>query len=189
MFYYKAQAENRIDMRLSGSRKSGRVLSNREKNILFYYRQRGVHMELTIGEVLEGKVTGIAKFGAFVALEGGKSGLVHISEVANTYVSDVNEFLKVGQIVKVKVIGISDEGRINLSIKRTLEPPKPENPPRNRDAQPKRDRPARAPMPQAASTSGDMDFEDRLKKFMQESDSRIADNRMYSEHRQRTRRK
>ena len=63
-------------------------------------------MELTVGEVLEGKVTGIAKFGAFVALEGGRSGLVHISEVANTFVSDVNEYLEVGQTVKVKVIGI-----------------------------------------------------------------------------------
>ena len=146
-------------------------------------------MELTVGEVLEGKVTGIAKFGAFVALDGGKSGLVHISEIANTFVSDVNEYLKVGQTVKVKVIGISDEGRINLSIKRALEPPKQESAPRSREAQPKRDRPARTPVPPAASTSGNMDFEDRLKKFMQESDSRIADNRMYSEHRQRTRRK
>lgn len=89
-------------------------------------------MELTVGEVLEGKVTGIAKFGAFVALDGGRSGLVHISEVANTYVSDVNEYLKVGQTVKVKVIGISDEGRINLSIKRALEPQKPESAPRSR---------------------------------------------------------
>ena len=146
-------------------------------------------VKLTVGEVLEGKVTGIAKFGAFVALDGGKSGLVHISEVANTYVSDVNEYLKVGQTVKVKVIGISDEGRINLSIKRALEPRKPESAPRSRDAQPKREKPARTPVPPAASTSGTMDFEDRLKKFMQESDSRIADNRMYSEHRQRTRRK
>lgn len=111
---------------------------------------------------------------------GGRSGLVHISEVANTYVSDVNEYLKVGQTVKVKVIGISDEGRINLSIKRALEPQKPESAPRSRDAQPKREKPARTPVPPAASTSGNMDFEDRLKKFMQESDSRIADNRMYS---------
>ena len=126
-------------------------------------------MELTVGEVLEGKVTGIAKFGAFVALDGGRSGLVHISEVANTYVSDVNEYLKVGQTVKVKVIGISDEGRINLSIKRALEPQKPESAPRSRDAQPKREKPARTPVPPAASTSGNMDFEDRLKKFMQES--------------------
>ena len=94
-----------------------------------------------------------------------------------------------GQTVKVKVIGISDEGRINLSIKRALEPQKPESAPRSRDAQPKREKPARTPVPPAASTSGNMDFEDRLKKFMQESDSRIADNRMYSEHRQRTRRK
>ena len=146
-------------------------------------------MAIEVGSVLEGKVTGVKKFGAFVALDGGRSGLVHISEVANTFVSDVNEYLKVGQTVKVKVIGISDEGRINLSIKRALEPPKPESTPRSRDAQPKREKPARTPAPPAASTSGNMDFEDRLKKFMQESDSRIADNRMYSEHRQRTRRK
>ena len=146
-------------------------------------------MQLEVGTIVEGKVTGFTSFGAFVDLGEGKKGLVHISEVANTFVSDVNEYLKVGQTVKVKVIGISAEGRINLSIKRALEPPKPESTPRSRDAQPKREKPARTPAPPAASTSGNMDFEDRLKKFMQESDSRIADNRMYSEHRQRTRRK
>lgn len=80
-------------------------------------------MELEIGAIMEGKVTGITKFGAFVSLPGGRSGLVHISEVAYSYVSDVSEFLAVGQDVKVKIIGIDQNNRINLSIKQTLPPP------------------------------------------------------------------
>ena len=74
-------------------------------------------MGLEIGAVVEGKVTGITKFGAFVALPEGKSGLVHISEVANSYVNDVNDYLSVGQTVKVRVISINEAGKINLSVK------------------------------------------------------------------------
>ncbi|MBQ3089407.1 MAG: S1 RNA-binding domain-containing protein [Oscillospiraceae bacterium] len=86
-------------------------------------------MELEIGAILEGKVTGITKFGAFVALPGGRSGLVHISEIAYSYVSDVSEFLQVGQDVKVKLISVDDNGRINLSIKKTTPPPpRPQQP-------------------------------------------------------------
>ena len=77
-------------------------------------------MELAVGAVLEGKVTGITKFGAFVSLPEGKSGMVHISEVANSYVNDIKDFLSEGQEVKVKVIRIDREGRINLSIKKVL---------------------------------------------------------------------
>ena len=72
--------------------------------------------------VVEGKVTGITKFGAFVTMPDGKSGLVHISEIANTFVNDVHDFVQDGQTVKVKVIGIADDGKINLSIKRAEEP-------------------------------------------------------------------
>ena len=71
-----------------------------------------------VGSVVGGKVTGISKFGAFVQIEGGKSGMVHISEISNSYVSDINEFLKDGQEVRVKIIGIDEKGRINLSIKK-----------------------------------------------------------------------
>ena len=78
-------------------------------------------MPLEIGAVMEGKVTGITKFGAFVALPEGKSGLVHISEVANAFVSDVHDFVQMGQTVRVKVMAISPEGKINLSIKRAVE--------------------------------------------------------------------
>ena len=80
-------------------------------------------MQLQVGMVLEGKVTGITKFGAFVALPDGKSGLVHISEIAYSYVNDVKDYLTEGQEVKVKVIGIDDNNRINLSIKKAMDPP------------------------------------------------------------------
>lgn len=83
-------------------------------------------MQVEIGEILEGKVTGITKFGAFVELEEGKTGMVHISEVSNSYVEDINQFLKEGDVVKVKVINITEDGKISLSIKKTQ--PKPERP-------------------------------------------------------------
>ena len=85
-------------------------------------------MEYEVGAVLEGKVTSITKFGAFVALEGGRSGLVHISEIANTYVNDVHDFLQEGQTVKVKLLAIKD-GKLDLSIKKAL--PAPERPQRS----------------------------------------------------------
>lgn len=138
-------------------------------------------MQTTVGAVVDGKVTGITKFGAFVALEGGGSGLVHISEVANTYVNDISDYLAVGQTVKVRVMSIGEGGKINLSLKRaaeapTAQPARPPRPPRRGDGE-------------AAPQTADKEFEDRLKKFMQESDSRISGNRIYSEHRERRRRK
>ena len=78
-------------------------------------------MEFAVGAILEGKVTGITKFGAFVALPGGKSGLVHISNISDSYVSDINEFLTVGQEVKVKITNVDyDKKRISLSIREAL---------------------------------------------------------------------
>lgn len=153
-------------------------------------------MELAVGQVLEGTVTGITKFGAFVSLEGGRSGLVHISEVANTFVNDVHDHVQIGQKVKVKVLSLGEAGKINLSIKRAVESPRQNQPPRrpNPNSYQSAPRPAQqsAPAPvqgQVAAPTGNQDFEDRLKRFMQESDSRIADNRMYSERKQRSRRR
>lgn len=185
-------------------------------------------MALEVGEVFEGKVTGITKFGAFVAMPDGKNGLVHISEIANTYVNDINEFVKEGQVVKVRVIGIGDGGKVNLSIKQAEAPaqPRPQRPrfnnnreggnreggrEFNRDnAAPKREpreqgnqggfesRPPRrtsAPrnddrrMGEVKTSSGDVSFEDKLKAFMQESDSRIAGNKMYADHKSSRRRR
>ena len=133
-------------------------------------------MELTVGSILEGKVTGITKFGAFVSLPEGRSGLVHISEIAYTYVSEVSDHLAVGQEVRVKVVGIDENGRINLSIKKAQEPPP--RPPRHGSA-PAGFRPA-AP---AAPAS----FEDKLKQFMQDSDSRLSGVRKHNERSSRRR--
>ena len=149
-------------------------------------------MSLEAGAVVEVRVTGITKFGAFVALPEGKSGLVHISEIANGYVNDVAEHLSVGQTVKAVILNIAPDGKISLSIKRAEAPAAAKNQPGPRADRPVRQENAVQPatQPQTVNTnSGNEDFEDRLKKFMRESDSRIADNRIYSEHRQRSRRR
>ena len=78
-------------------------------------------MQITVGQIVEGKITGITNFGVFVDLGDGKSGLVHISEVARTYVSDIKEHFKIGDVVKMKVLTIGDDGKISLSIKKALE--------------------------------------------------------------------
>lgn len=147
-------------------------------------------MQPEVGAVLEGKVSGVTKFGAFVTLPSGKSGLVHISEIANTYVSDVAQFVSVGQTVKVKVIGINGD-KVNLSIKRAEEREERERTPRAPSQKPQRQ-----PKPQAAQPTGqvsaptaDQIFEDKLKQFMKDSDSRIADNRMYADRGRSKRRK
>lgn len=149
-------------------------------------------MSLEVGSVVEGRVTGVTKFGAFVALPDGKSGLVHISEIANSYVSDVNEFVQLGQTVKVRVLSVSPEGKINLSMKRALEDARPMRPARPAASPRPAPRPAAEPdgaMRAVSTSSGDQAFEERLKKFMQEADSRMADKRQYFEHRSRNRRR
>ena len=151
-------------------------------------------MELTVGAILEGKVKSITNFGAFIALPENKTGLVHISEVANTYVSDIRQHLTEGQEVKVSVISL-DNGKINLSIKR-LQPREPREP--RKDAPQRRDfrqeqrpqgqnRPA--PVQSAAPKTADQLFEEKLKQFMAESDSKISSMKQYSEHRSRPRRR
>ena len=134
-----------------------------------------VSMEFGVGSVLEGKVTGITKFGAFVSLPEGKSGLVHISEIAYSYGNDVKDHLKEGQEVKVKVIGIDENGRINLSIKKAMDPPprpagqgRPMGRPGGHNGGGFRGKPAPA---EPAS------FEDRLKQFMAASDSKLSELR------------
>lgn len=144
-------------------------------------------MALEVGSIVEGRVTGITKFGAFVALPDGKSGLVHISEIANSFVSDVHEFVEMGQTVKVRVLSISEEGKINLSIKRAqAEAPRAE---RAYTPSAPKTQPRPAERTEADGPSSDMAFEERLKKFMQDSDSRMADKRQYFEHRSRNRRR
>ena len=151
-------------------------------------------MELTVGAVLEGKVKSITNFGAFIALPENKTGMVHISEVANAYVSDIHQHLTEGQDVKVMVIGL-DNGKINLSIKRLEPKPQRENAPRGEfrgSSAPRREgqgnRPS-APMQPAAPKTADQLFEEKLKAFMSESDSKISSIRQYSDHRTKSRRR
>ena len=137
-------------------------------------------MQLQVGMVTEGKVTGITKFGAFVALPDGKSGLVHISEIANTFVNDVHDYVQDGQTVKVKVIGIGDDGKINLSIKKAEDPAPQQRqdrrPPRPAmSQQPRQYSGPRQPMPRANGPTGDASFEDKLKQFLSSSERKMAD--------------
>lgn len=137
-----------------------------------------VSMEFGVGSVLEGKVTGITKFGAFVSLPEGKSGLVHISEIAYTYVNDVKDYLKEGQEVKVKVIGIDENGRINLSIKKTQEPPPRQGGSGQRSGGSRERSPRPVGFTGQRKQPEPQTFEDKLKQFMASSDSKLSELKM-----------
>lgn len=130
-------------------------------------------MELTVGQILEGKITGITAFGVFVDIGEGKSGLVHISEVSRSYVNDLNEIVKVGDEVKVKILNIGEDGKISLSMKRALEPEKREHTER-------RERKPAAPVkpenfvwtPKKAESES---FEEMMNRFKQTSDEKFSD--------------
>lgn len=124
-------------------------------------------MQLEVGAVLEGKVTGITKFGAFVELPGGKTGMVHISEVAPTYVKEIRDYVTENQTVRVKVLSISEEGKISLSMKKAIEPASG----RPRAVSP--GRPGGFEWQSSRSDSGS--FEDMMSKFKQVSDEKISD--------------
>lgn len=159
-------------------------------------------MELTVGAVLEGKVKSITNFGAFISLPENKTGMVHISEVANAYVSDIRQHLTEGQDVKVMVIG-NENGKINLSIKRLEPKPQRENTgnrnnfrdnnaPRQdggnfRRENQSQNRPQRAPVQPAAPKTADQLFEEKLKAFMSESDTKLSSIR--ADHRTKSRRR
>ena len=128
-------------------------------------------MQLTMGEILEGKVTGITKFGVFIDIGEGKSGMVHISEVANTYVNDINEILKIGDSVKAKILSINDDGKISLSIKRAqpqVNKPKKERKP---FTQSKPDNSYTWTPKKIEPTS----FEEMMNLFKQSSDEKFSD--------------
>lgn len=137
-------------------------------------------MEPQVGSILEGKVTSIMKFGAFVALEGGGSGLVHISEIANTFVEDVHDYLETGQAVKVLVLS-AENGRVNLSIKKALpqqerRPARPFRPAPQGGGAASAPRPAQPPLrAEPLPPSGDQAFEDKLKRFLSSSEGKMAD--------------
>ncbi len=128
-------------------------------------------MQLEVGAVLEGKVTGVTKFGAFVELPDKKTGMVHISEVAPTFVKEIRDFVTEGQTVKVKVLSISEEGKISLSIKKAM-------PPAPRQAAPRRSVSAGRPGDfewQSSASRADESFEDMMSRFKAASDEKISD--------------
>jgi S1 RNA binding domain protein len=147
-------------------------------------------MELELGAIVPGKVTGITKFGAFVTLEGGKSGLVHISEIANSYVAEVSDKLTVGQEVSVKIIGL-EAGKINLSVKQALppEPARTYTPRPPRDSASQQSSAPRSYTPRADAAPVPEDFEGRLQKFMKDSDSKMSGIRQFNDRKGGRRRK
>ena len=127
-------------------------------------------MQLEVGNILEGKVTGITKFGAFVELEPGTTGMVHISEVSSTFVKDISEHLQQNQVVKVKVLSIGEGGKISLSIKRANEAKNPPPQPR-KNTRFDNDRPPQKKEP--------LSFEEMMSKYKQSSEEKMSDLRRF----------
>ena len=137
-------------------------------------------MAVEVGAIVEGKVTGITKFGAFVELPGGKTGMVHISEVAATYVKEIRDFIQENQTVMVKVLAVTPEGKINLSMKRAVEQAAPSGAPRQHAPRPHA--PARRLGPGSdidfsRQNNAPQSFEDMMARFKQTSDDKMLDIR------------
>ncbi|WP_158738508.1 S1 domain-containing RNA-binding protein [Alteribacillus sp. YIM 98480] len=129
-------------------------------------------MSIEVGSKLQGKVTGITHFGAFIELPDGKTGLVHISEVADKYVDDINQFLSVGDEVTVKVMKVEDDGKIGLSIRKAQERPKGDRP-RGGD-RPKGDRSRGERRSGSGKGQRSLSFEEKMNRFMKDSEERLA---------------
>jgi len=124
-------------------------------------------MDFEVGTIHTGKVTGITNFGAFITIAPGKSGLVHISEITSTFVNDIRDHLAEGQEVMVKIIGVDQSGRMNLSIKAAASDPVGE--------------PRRKAQSKPAEVASELSFEDKLKRFMQDSGSKMSNSKQYSD--------
>lgn len=169
-------------------------------------------MDLEVGKVYEGKVTGITKFGAFVELDKDTTGMVHISEVANTFVNEIKDHIQEGQSVKVKVLSLGDDGKISLSIKKAQPAPPRQNngqfrdnkggnfrnndKPRNnnfgRSQNSFEKRPTQdfsknpPPVYDPNANSGNADFEDMLSKFKASSDEKLSDIKRITDNKRRS---
>ncbi|MEG1778068.1 MAG: S1 RNA-binding domain-containing protein [Angelakisella sp.] len=135
-------------------------------------------MQLAVGDIAQGKVAKITNYGAFIDFEDGSTGMIHISEVANTYVKDINDHIKLGDTVSVKVIGINEQNKVSLSIKAMQEPP-PQPPfAQNRQGGGRAFSAPRPPRsfnkPAAVVSTGDP-FEDMMNKFKKTSDDKLSD--------------
>ncbi len=131
-------------------------------------------MSLEVGAIVEGEVTGITNFGAFVQLPEGKVGLIHISEVSNVYVKDVHDFLKEHEKIKVKIISIDNRGKIALSVKQLLPPAEiPQRPPQHSQGENQERHGSSFQSSTKPLTA--LSFEDKLSKFLKDSDDRMLD--------------
>ncbi|MBR5473583.1 MAG: S1 RNA-binding domain-containing protein [Clostridia bacterium] len=132
-------------------------------------------MQFKVGDIVEGKITTITSFGVFADIGDGKSGMVHISEVARNYVSDIKEHVKVDDVVKMKILNIGDDGKISLSIKRALPPEKKDDAPRRekRNAPPKQT--IDSTYTWTPKKSEPASFEEMMNRFKQSSDEKFSD--------------
>ena len=147
-------------------------------------RGKKVYMQIEQGSVVKGKVTGLTDFGAFVELEGGKTGMIHISEVSTSYVKDIREHLQINQEVTAMVLSVSPEGKIALSIKKLAAPQEQQRRPRQNNSDRGERRSSSAPRKQQTGrpaegvvheTSGNQSFEDMMARFKQISDEKMTD--------------
>ena len=146
-------------------------------------------MAIEVGNIFEGRVTGVKPFGAFVALPEGRVGMVHISEVSNEFVQDIAAVLHDGDTVKVQVINVAPEGKIALSIKRTQPAPERGHRPQGggnggpRPNQPrqKREEKPRVWQPKPQAPQGEMSFEDMMARYKSRSEEKIADLKRVTE--------
>ncbi|WP_165005249.1 MULTISPECIES: S1 domain-containing RNA-binding protein [unclassified Enterococcus] len=138
-------------------------------------------MSIEVGAKLQGKVSGITNFGAFIDLGSGKTGLVHISEVSNGYVKDIHDVLSVGDEVTVKVISVNDDGKIGLSIRKAQEQPAEtgeEHRPKKFQQKDPRDNRSRStqkkPFSRSQTTNNKEDFDSLMSSFLKDSDDRLT---------------
>ncbi|GAA0368562.1 S1 domain-containing RNA-binding protein [Alkalibacterium iburiense] len=128
-------------------------------------------MSIEVGSKVEGKVTGIANFGAFIDLGDNKTGLVHISEVSDSYVENINEELEVGQKVTVKVLSIANDGKIGLSIRKAQEKPAEET---SKKPTPNRERRSHSPSNRGQQQNKKQDFDSLMSSFLKDSEDRLT---------------
>jgi len=142
-------------------------------------------MQVEEGKILSGKVTGVTNFGAFIDLGEGVTGLVHISEISASYVKDINDHVKVGDVVNVKVLPPDKKGKIGLSIKQALSETGENEPSATKPRFEKKPRIPKLPETDLHAQpeefdwfkpqNTDMSFEDKLNKFKQASDEKMHD--------------
>lgn len=129
-------------------------------------------MSIEVGAKLQGKVSGITNFGAFIDLGEGKTGLVHISEISNGFVKDIHDVLSVGDEVTVKVTSVGNDGKVGLSIRKAQDQPQPEKKPFNREK--RESRPTRPQAKGNFSKNKKEDFDTLMSSFLKDSDDRLS---------------